>query len=313
MTERTAESVERALHDELARGDSVIAQARPILRHLLANHDHALLSEETVARVRGMMSDVARRLLSAQAEAAELGDPAEILARQQDDLEQALIEDAALLGHIHALALEGQLTERLQAESGIDAVLPPLVQDLAAGEDASTAGLSMAVLAAQARFMQHHRRMELPLGELPGDLFHRALLGLRSHAEDGDPAAEEAERRLRSTYEENAGRLAVLSRLVMRLDPAAGALAIEHAGLGVFATALGMAAGQARELTVFSFADGQFSRLALALRAADLDQRAVEQQFLILHPEIALPAEFEMLHSDRAAALLAASQPEAAL
>jgi hypothetical protein len=90
------------------------------------------------------------------------------------------------------------------------------------------------------------------------------------------------------------------------------ALAISHAGLPIFATALAMASHQERDLVVLSFADRQFARLALALRAAGLKQEHVEEQFLYLHPEIALPDGFETVRSDRAAALLAASHPEAA-
>ena len=90
------------------------------------------------------------------------------------------------------------------------------------------------------------------------------------------------------------------------------ALAIDHAGLAIFSTALAMASGQDRAVTVLSFADRQFARLALALRAAGLKQQAVEEQFLFLHPEIALPDGFDMLRADRAAALLAASRAAAA-
>ena len=75
-----------------------------------------------------------------------------------------------------------RVLERLQARSGIDPVLTPLVQDLVASKDGSVASLAMAVLASQARFQQHYRRMELPLRELPGDLFHQALVLLRTQA-----------------------------------------------------------------------------------------------------------------------------------
>jgi hypothetical protein len=174
------------------------------------------------------------------------------------------------------------------------------------------AGVAMAVLAAQARFMQHYRRMELPLRELPGDLLHMALLLMRSQAGD-EQAAEQAERQLRDSYEEGAGRLGLLARLVITMgQKAVRALAIDHAGLAIFSTALAMASAQSRDLTVLSFADRQFARLALALRAAGLKQRAVEEQFLYLHPEIALPDGFDRLRADRAAALLAGSRPEAA-
>jgi hypothetical protein len=313
MTEQTVESVETVLRDELGRGDAVLATSRPILRHLLANDDHALFSDEMIARVRGMMHHVARQLLFARAAAGGTLDRAGYADERQDALAQALFEDTDFLAHAHALTLEAQLAERLQRRSGIDAVLSPLVQELAAAREMDTAALAMAVLAAEARFMQHHRRMELPLGELPGDLFHKALLLLRSQG-DGGKAAEEAERQLREAYDEGAGRLGLLTRLVMAMgQKAVRALAIDHAGLSIFSTALAMASGQERSLTVLSFADRQFARLALTLCAAGLKQQAVEEQFLYLHPEISLPDGFDRLRADRAAALLAGSRPEAAL
>jgi hypothetical protein len=312
MTEQTTEAVELLLRDELGRGDAKIATSRPILRHLLANDDHTLFSDEMVARIRGMMNHIASQLLFAQGAAADALDRARYAADRQDDLAQALFEDTDFLAHAHALTLEAQLTERLQARSGIDSVLTPLVQELAAAREMDVAGVAMAVLAAQARFMQHHRRMELPLGELPGDLLHKALLLMRLQAGD-ERAADQAERQLRDIYEEGAGRLGLLARLVMAMgQKAVRALAIDHAGLAIFSTALAMASAQSRDLTVLSFADRQFARLALALRAAGLKQQAVEEQFLYLHPEIALPDGFEMLRADRAAALLADSRPEAA-
>jgi hypothetical protein len=79
--------------------------------------------------------------------------------------------------------------------------------------------------------------------------------------------------------------------------------------VAIFATALTVASGQERTLTVLSFADRQYARLALALRAAGLEQSAVEEQFVCLHPDIALPEGFEMLSSDHAALLLSASVP----
>lgn len=312
MTEQAAEAVEHVLQNELRRGDAMLATSRPILRHLLANDDHALFSDEMIARIRGMMNHVAAQLLFAEAAQADALDRARYAAERQEALAQVLFEDADFLAHAHALTLEAQLTERLQGRSGIDAVLTPLVQEVAAAREMDVAGLAMAVLAAQARFMQHHRRMELPLGELPGDLFHRALELLRSQGEEAS-AAEQAAQQLRDRYEEGAGRLGLLARLVMTLgQKATRALAIDHAGVAIFATALAMASGQERGLTVLSFADRQFARLALALRAAGLRQQAVEEQFLYLHPEAALPEGFEAMRADRAAALLASARPEAA-
>ena len=61
------------------------------------------------------------------------------------------------------------------------------------------------------------------------------------------------------------------------------------------------------ETVIISTNDRQLARLAVALRAAGLKPRDVEEQFLHLHPEIALPEGFEALRADRAAALLAGS------
>ena len=314
MTEQTVESVEQVLRDELVRGDAMIATARPILRHLLANDDNGLFSDEMIARVRGMILDLAEQLLFAEAAAADVRDRPAYVGERHDELAQALFEDTAFLAHAHSLTIEAQLLERLHGRSGIDPVLTPLVQELVAAKEAGTAGLAMAVLAAQARFQQHCRRMELPLRELPGDLFHKALLLLRAQAgEDRALAAEGAERHLRDDYQEATGRLGLIARLVMGMGQRAQrALSIDHAGLAIFATALSMASGQERDLVVLSFAEQQCARLALALRAAGLGQQSVTEQFLYLHPDVSLPAGFEMLRADRAAALLAASRPEVA-
>jgi hypothetical protein len=314
MTKQTAETVEEVLRDELTRGDAMIASARPILRHLLANDDSGLFSDELVARVRGMVLSVAEQMLFAQAAAAEARDAPAYVVRREDDLAAALFEDTAFLSHVHALTVEAQLVERLQGRNGVDPVLTPLVQELVGSADAGMAGLAMAVLAAQARFQQQVRRMELPVRELPGDLFHKALVIMRSQAGgEDDRAAEAAERQLRSLYQEGAGRLGLIARLIMGMgQDATRALAIDHAGLGLFATALSMASGQERDLVLLSFAERRHARLALSLRAAGLMQQATVEQFLLLHPDRALPDGFEILGADRAVALLAASGPEAA-
>ena len=313
MTEQTVDSVEQVLREELVRGDAILASARPILRHLLANDDTALFSDEMIARIRGMMTHLAAQLLFAQAEAAGADDRAEYVAEREDALAEMMFEDTAFLAHAHARTIEAQFTERLQTRSGIDAVLSPLVQELVAAKEADMAALAMLVLAAQARFIQHHRRMELPLRELPGELFHKALVLLREQASDDEEVAEAAEQALRADYDESAGRLGLLTRVVMTMgQKATRALAIDHAGLAIFGTALAMASRQDRDLTILSFADRQFARLALSLRAAGLKRQAVEEQFLFLHPQVGLPEGFDLLGADRAAALLAGSHPEPA-
>ena len=311
MTEPAEHSVELRLRDELVRGDATVAGAGPVLRHLLAHDDHALFGDETIARVRGMIAHLAAQLLFARGEAAGADDLADYVTERQDDLAQALCEDAAILAHAHALTIEAQLAELLQSRSGIDAVLPPLVQERAAAGDANLAALAMAVLAAQARFMQQHRRMELPLGELPGELFHQVLMLHRAHGADDEAVAEEAERRLRAAYDEGAARLSLLARLVM--GDADGVLELDNAGVAIFATGLAMASSQERDRVVLALADRQSARLALSLRAAGLAHPAVERQLLHVRAETALPESFDLLAADRAAALLAAARAEAAL
>lgn len=307
LAEPTLEAVETRLREELAQGDATLSTAAPILRHLLANEDQALFSDEVLARVRGMLTDVVRQALHAQADAAKIGDRVAFVAEREEKLADRLARDAALLGHIHALTIEGRAALQLQARGNVDPVLCPLLQELAASRDEVVARSAMAVLAAQARFIQHHRRMALPLGELPGDLLHDALRAIREEASDQE-AAVAAERRLRDTYDESRGRLGLMTRLVMRLSKnAPRALDVGHAGLSLFATALAMASGQRRDLTVLSFSRRQSARLALAMRAAGLKQPAVEAQFLYLLPDVALPEGFDRLAAGRAAALLAAA------
>ena len=287
LAEPTLESVETLLRDELAQGDAALSTAAPILRHLLVNEDRALFSDEVVARVRGMLADIARQLLHAQAEAGKIADRAAFVAEREADLTERMAGETALLAHLHALTIEARLALQLQTRSNVDPVLCPLLQELVASRDDAVADSAMAVLATQARFIQHHRRMALPLGELPGDLLHTVLLAMREEAGEQDDTGVAAERHLRDSFDESRGRLGLTSRLVMRMGKTAPrALNIGHAGLAIFATALAMASGQQRDLAVLSFSDRQVARLALAMRAAGLKQPAVEAQFLYLHPAI---------------------------
>lgn len=309
----TAESVEKMLSAELAQGDVILATAQPILRHLLANDEHALFSDEVIAKIRGMMMHLARQLLLALAQDAGVDDCGAYVEEREEALAVVLLEDTAFLGHAHALTIEAQLSDRLQQRSGIDPVLSPLLQELTASEDRDVAAAAMRCVAAQARFMQHQRRMELPLQELPAELFHTATKLLRTHGTDFPQAAEQLRDRLRDEYDESARRIGQVTRLLMTLGPKAKrALSVDHAGLSVFATALSMASEQERDVVILSLGENQCARLALSLRAAGLGQSAVEEQFLYLHPGITLPDGFDAVRVDRAVALLAAVSSDTA-
>lgn len=310
MTMQSSEApVEAILRDELAHGDVVLRTVGPVLGHLLANHDHSLFSDEIVSKVRGMVGDIARQLLIAEAEAAEASDPRAVAERGRTALAERLLAESGLVAHCHALAVEAQVAARLEKRSGIDPVLSPLLQALIASDEAPVASAAMAALTAQARFVQQQRRMELPVEELPADLFDRVIAkwfgGL---ADPGSEPANAAASALRRGYDESASRLGLLARLVAGM--AAGvqaALSLSHAGLALFLSALAATSRQERGLIVIATNERQIVRLALALRAAGLKPGEVEEQFLHLHPDMALPEGFDMLRADRAAALLAAS------
>lgn len=308
MADLTADSVESVLRAELAQGDLAMAGVGRVLRHLVAGGDPSLFSQETIASIRGVTRDLARQLLAAWAAEGEVSDTERFIEERQGELARALCQDAGFLTHIHALTLEGQLAARLHARAGIDPILAPLLQDEIAAPDADRVALAMAALAAQARFVQQRRRMEHPLHELPGELFHHALQVLRSYAGKGDPAARKARRALRSAFDEGAGRLALIARLVAGLGPT-HTLAVERAGLSVFVTALATASGQERERVILSLGESQAMRLALSLRAAGLRDAEMRAQFLFLHPQSGAPDGFETLPPHRAAAILQGETP----
>ncbi len=301
------QSVEAVLRQDLAHSDALLGTIPPILRHLLANDDHSVFSDEIIARVRGMMEHLARQLLDALGEAAGESERGEHEPQQIAALVDNFVAHPAFLTHVHALALEWQLTERLQARVALDPVLSPLLQSLIAAPEGETAGSAVALLAAQARFAQAQRRMELPLGELPGDLLHAAVLAL--HAAAGSDAGEQAaaaDRLIRNRHDPARSRLGLLARLIGGMGGGAvAALSVTHAGVALFITALSLGSGQDRDLAVLSTNEGQLPRLALALRCAGLKAAGIEEQFLALHPDIALPEGFDMLGADRAAAMLA--------
>lgn len=296
---RSTDSVESRLRDALERGDAVIGTVSPVLRHLLASDDSGLFADAILARVRGMIADVARQLVDHMGGGEE----------NQFALVGALMANPAFLTHVHALVLEWQLTERLQAGLALDPVLSPLLQALIASSDQTTAALAMKFLAAQARFGQAQRRMRLPLAELPGDLLHGALVAMRGIAgaePQADARAAAAEAAIRADYGESRSRLGLISRLVTGMGAGAvAALSIHHAGAAIFLSALGIASAQDRDLATLATSETQRTRFALALCAAGLKPAAIEEQLLALDPDAALPEGLNRLTPDRAAALLA--------
>ncbi len=293
-------AVEAILRDELAREARALSAVVPVLRHLLRSDADALVSDAILARVRGMIHDCAAQLLAVGAGRDPAGraswdaDPAAL-----EGLAARLIGDEALLSHCHALAAESLIADRLQQRQALDPVLSPLLQELIASEDPEIAGLAMSALAAQSRFIQSQRRMELPLGELPAELFHALVAQVQAAAQDSAAMVQ-----LQAGYDEAATRIGLMARLVaaMRRGALAG-LALDHAGLALFATTLAAGTRTVREEAVLACHEGQSARLALLLLAAGLTPPVAERQLLLLAPNTRLPRGLTELSPEQAAAL----------
>jgi len=296
------DAVEAILRDRLAREARALSAVVPVLRHLLGSEAQGLVSDAILARVRGMIQDLAAQLIAARsgldpATRAPGADPTAI-----DSLAASLMTDEALLAHCHALAAEGLIAERLHQRHAIDPLLSPLLQELIAAEDPAVAALAMSTLAAQSRFVQGQRRMELPLGELPAELFHVAIVRAKAGAADSAALA-----RLQTGYDEATGRLGLLARLTAAMRRGAlAALALDHAGLALFASALAAQARTPRAQAVLACHEGQGMRLALLLRAAGLAPPAIGRQHALLEPAGHLPCALGDITAGRAAELLAA-------
>lgn len=294
------DAVEAILQDGLARETRALLAVVPVLRHLLGTEAQGLVSDAILARVQGMVQHCAAQLLAAEAGRdpaaghAAAGDPAAL-----DALAEMLTADAGLLAHCHALAAESLIAERLHHRLGLDPVLSPLLQELIASEDAAVAALAMSTLAAQSRFMQSQRRMELPLGELPAELFHALAARIA-----GAPRE-----RLAARYDEATSRLGLLARLVAAMRRGAvAALALDHAGLALFASAMAAETRSERSEAVLACHESQSLRLALLLRGAGLSLPAIERQLPLASPAAGpLPRALDLISPERAAALLAAA------
>lgn len=280
-------SDEDALREALEAGTAALVRIAPILSHLLSTPDHSLFSDEIVARIRGMCQHLAWQVLRAQAEAAGQAGREAFAERHGAALAEHFFGSPALLAHCHALAIEWQLTEKLEVQYGIDPVLSPLVQELLADQDSSLASAAMASLTAQARFAQSQRRMELPLSELPGDLFHDLLMGWRAYAgQVRSDAMIRAEAKLREAFDEGATRISLMARVVTAMgSDGLRALDIDRAGTALFVSALAIRSGQSRVDAILSTNHRQTARLSLGLRAAGLDSTDIERQVLRLDPQ----------------------------
>ncbi|WP_394727772.1 hypothetical protein [Altererythrobacter sp. GH1-8] len=303
--------VEAILRQELARGDVALAGVAPVLTHLLAGTGQSLVSDSIVAHMRGMLGNIAEQMLQAQLEGSDnahrsvRAEPAQV-----DALSQRLVGSTIVLSHVYALSVEAHFANTLEETASIDPVLSPLLQELIASEQEETAEIAMAAMAAQARFMQAQRRMNLPLAELPSELFHQVLSIWRRFSSDVAPdVLSRAEAAMRDRHKEASSRLGLLGRLVSSMKGAVhAALSIDHAGISLFASAISSATRQPRELAVLACHEGQIARLALTLRGAGVKPQEVARQIALIHPEMTLPEGFEELSERQALSMLGSAR-----
>lgn len=297
--ETSRETPDHPLRAALARGERMHASSAPALQHLLAATEQSLIEEAVVAQVRGMLADIARQLVAARS-------PARPAPGTQEAVLARLMLDAELRAHCQALALEWRLARKLESELAIDPVLSPLLKAWVADADAAIGSLAMAALAAQARFAQGQRRMELPLGELPAELFHAALAVAREALAD-DGAGEAG---LRASYDEASSRLALLARLAREAgSQTAKALNLEEAGVALWLSTLAARSGERRDRTACAAADPHLGRLLLTLRAAGAIPAEAERQALRVQPDAELPRGLQDIGTREAAQWLAEIQP----
>ncbi|WP_298291137.1 hypothetical protein [Novosphingobium sp.] len=308
-------AIERLLCDDLFHADQAMLHMGPILRHLLQNDDRSIFSDEIIARVRGMLADLARQLVQALGEAAGHADAAAWARDAGPGLAEMLAASQPLLHHLHMLAVEWQVAEKLQGTLGLDPVLTPLLQDIISSPGPDLAARGMNLLAAQARFGQAVRRMQIPLTELPADL-HDETLGIMQRYVAADPAGEaaaaQAEASLRKRRAVTASRIDLLDHVMAVLGAGrSAALQLEHAGVALFLSGLSAVAGISRETAIMCTTESQMPRLALSLVAANVGREGVVATFAALHPDIAVPAGIERLDPARASALLTNTSAEA--
>ena len=302
----------------LAQADHRLAGAVSVLAEMVRLGPCRLLDDETVARVRALVGDLAAQL------AAGCENPA-VADRLGAMLTEMLSGHRAILMHAHALAVEWRLTMALATRGAIDSLLPPLLRhalDRQAGPDdpgapapygTTTFRAEQALIAAQTRLGEALRRMHLPLAELPGDLLHlacamrdaaRADLGL---PETPAPQSDRAGADHLAGLGDGHGRLARLRQVLAGLGDQSGrALRIDQAGVPLFLSALALASGAPRELATLATAEDDPVRLALLLRTAGLSADEAATQLLAIRPD----ADPALVHlaADRATAerLLAA-------
>lgn len=307
MDRSQSASVDVLLREELARGNRARASVVPVFAHFLDSDGPSLFNDAIIAALRGQLDHLSRQLL-----AEPSNDNSSDAARTRQALSNRLAGDAVIVDHLYSVALEGLIAKNLEQTCAIDPVLSPLLQELIASDSPAIAEIAMSVLAAQSRFSLNHTRMELPLGDLPFEVFARTLEHGEAAAVDANvDVGKAAFAKLKSNYDEGTNRIGLLARLTaaMRGGAIAG-LDLAHAGLALFASSCASLLSIEREHAVFACHEGQTVRLALMLKAAGLNGEASERQIALLGGTKAVPCGLEAISQAYARDMLAAHMEE---
>lgn len=325
MDQSQSAIVDGTLQEELARGNRARRSLAPVFAHFLECDGPTLFSDAIIASLRGALDHIIRQLLTQttnetagalpqtagpQTAGYQTAGPqtAGPQAAGYQALSNRLASDAVVIDHLYASALEGLIARSLEERSAIDPVLSPLLQELIASENPSIAELAMSVLAAQSRFCLNQRRMELPIGELPHEVFARVLEHLEAVVGQSNVSSEpDAIATLKSAYDEGANRVGLLARLASAMSGGAVAgLNLEHAGLALFASSCAALLFLERENAVFACHEGQSVRLALMLKAAGLSEASAARQIVVLGGTKPIPSVLsEMSQADALNVLVA--------
>lgn len=282
--------VDAILRDEMARSNRALRSLAPVIAQMLDSDGPSLVTDAIVARLRGMMSDIARQLLAV---AVIEGSDAHSTQDAKAQLVASFSSDEPLIDHLYAVALEGVLIEGLEKRASIDPVLSPLMQELIASKNPEVAQLAVAALAAQSRFTRNVGRMTHPIGELPQEILASVLDHLHNlEPKLSKPQIAKAIAKTKGEFDEGLGRIGLLARLCSTMHGGAiAALDLNHSGLALFVSAASSLTRTPRDSVVFACHEGQSVRLALILLAAGLTGERVEAQTSLLGARFALPSQ----------------------
>lgn len=282
------------LRRSLLRGDLEIADIQPVLTQLIGRQNGSCFSSEVLARVRAMLQSLAADLLLRMD-----GPTATPLSSEKC---KAILEDISgntlILCYIHSLVLEGYVTARLQAQLGLSATRPALLDGLCHDSDSPLGSLALGCVAAQTRFMALYERMDLRLADLAPEIGTSVLASCSASHGAGVGASVTS----------RPGRLSLLSDLADHPQFAPSqALDIAHAGFALFATVLAKQSAQERELVVMGVGSHHSTRIALALKSIGVSDELCQRNLSLLNTPVSELDALSAITASDAALILSQS------